>query len=135
LAIAAASHDADARAPHPQPLVDRRAERADRSTLDDHPLRDRPAADENSFSDFSGRRGLIPQAVPRIAARLARNKPAGDPSGQRPAASAAPDVHIHIGRVELTAIAPAAPRRESAANAKKPMSLEEYLRRRSGRPS
>jgi hypothetical protein len=79
---------------------------------------------------------LVPQApvAPRIAARPARNRPAGDPV--QPAASPAPDVHIHIGRVELTAIAAAAaPRRESAANAKKPMSLEEYLRRRNGRPS
>jgi hypothetical protein len=79
---------------------------------------------------------LVPQApvAPRIATRLARNRPAGDPSEARLAA--APDVHIHIGRVELTAITPAAPaRRESAANGKKPMSLEEYLRRRSGRPS
>jgi hypothetical protein len=42
-------------------------------------------------------------------------------------------VHIHIGRVELTAIAPPAPVRREPANTKKPMSLDEYLRRRGGR--
>jgi hypothetical protein len=50
------------------------------------------------------------------------------------AAAPAPDVHIHIGRVELTALMPpAAPRREPTATAKKPMSLDEYLRRRDGK--
>ncbi len=45
-----------------------------------------------------------------------------------------PDVHIHIGRVELTAVMPpAAPRRETAGNAKKPLSLDEYLRLRDGK--
>jgi hypothetical protein len=43
----------------------------------------------------------------------------------------APDVHIHIGRVELTALTPPA-RREPASMAKKPMSLDDYLRRRNG---
>jgi len=43
----------------------------------------------------------------------------------------APDVHIHIGRVELTAVtAPAAARRMSAPQARKPMSLDEYLQQR-----
>ena len=45
-------------------------------------------------------------------------------------AQAAPEVHIHIGRIELTAIAPSKPaRRESVAD-KKPMSLDEYLQHR-----
>ena len=46
-------------------------------------------------------------------------------------AEAAPEVHIHIGRIELTAVTPPpAGKRESAAT-KKPMSLDEYLQRQS----
>jgi hypothetical protein len=45
-----------------------------------------------------------------------------------------PEVYIHIGRIELTAVSPpAAPRRESAST-KKPMSLDEYLQRRRKAP-
>lgn len=45
-------------------------------------------------------------------------------------ATSAPDVHIHIGRIELTAApSPSTPKRESAP-AKKPMSLDEYLQQR-----
>jgi hypothetical protein len=138
-AVTPASQHTDAPAPRPGSHADRRVEHADRSVADDRPRRARPeTAGDNTSSDVSGRHGLVPQApvAPRIATRLARSRPAGDPSEARLAASPAPDVHIHIGRVELTAITPAAPaRRESAANSKKPMSLEEYLRRRSGRPS
>lgn len=39
----------------------------------------------------------------------------------------APDVHIHIGRIELTAHTAPEPRRAAAAPAHKPMSLEDYL--------
>jgi hypothetical protein len=42
-----------------------------------------------------------------------------------------PDVHIHIGRVELTAVtAPAPARRATVPQAKQPMSLDEYLQQR-----
>ena len=47
----------------------------------------------------------------------------------------APDVHIHINRVELTAVTAPAPSRPGASRAKKPMALDEYLRRRSGKTS
>jgi len=120
-------------------IADDRSLPARPAIADDRSLPARLAiADDKTASDFSGRRGSVAPVAPRIAARLARNRPAADRIHGRPepAASPAPDVHIHIGRVELTAVTPAAPpRRESAANAKKPMSLEEYLRRRSGRPS
>lgn len=42
----------------------------------------------------------------------------------------APDVHIHIGRIELTALTAPAPRRAAGAPAHKPMSLDDYLGRR-----
>lgn len=134
---AAAAQDLDASAPRPASDPDRRVEYADHSSVDDRPRRaDREIADRNTSSNSSSRAGLLPRAAlaPRMATRLTRNGPAADPSDRRLAA--APDVHVHIGRVELTALTPpAAPRRESAATTKKPMSLDEYLRRRSGRPS
>lgn len=54
-------------------------------------------------------------------------------SARRPQA-AAPEVHIHIGRVELTtnASAAAAPKR-SAASERRPMSLDDYLQQRRSR--
>jgi hypothetical protein len=42
-----------------------------------------------------------------------------------------PDVHIHIERVELTAVSAPAPRGSAGRTAKKPMSLDDYLQRRS----
>jgi hypothetical protein len=45
----------------------------------------------------------------------------------------APDVHIHIGRIELTALTPPAPPRRPAAATKAAMPLDEYLQKRNGR--
>jgi hypothetical protein len=110
---------------------------AERTIIEDRPLPIRlvTAADETP-SDVSGRLRPNPQApvAPRLAARLVRDRPAPQPSRLEAAAPA--DVHIHIGRVELTAVAPAAPAgRGAAATVRKPMSLEEYLRQRGRRPS
>lgn len=51
---------------------------------------------------------------------------------QRPPATPepVPDVHIHIGRIELTAITAPEPRRTAGAAQHKPMSLDDYLGRR-----
>jgi hypothetical protein len=46
------------------------------------------------------------------------------------AAADAPHVHIHIGRIELTAVPEPAPSRRKPGPAKKPMSLDDYLERR-----
>ena len=70
--------------------------------------------------------------IPR-ATRLGRRQERAAPEPAADAPPPPPDVHIHIGRVELTAIAPPQPARREPANTKKPMSLDEYLRRRSGR--
>jgi hypothetical protein len=43
-----------------------------------------------------------------------------------------PDVHIHIGRIEFTAVTAPPPRRQQASNAKPAMALDEYLKRRNG---
>ncbi len=44
--------------------------------------------------------------------------------------SAAPEVHIHIGRIELTAMTAPTVRKRESAGGKKPMSLDEYLQQR-----
>jgi hypothetical protein len=97
----------------------------------------RPAtAPEVSPVEIAGRaRPLSGRPLaPRVVARAIRDRPAG-PRTSSFEAPAPADVHIHIGRVELTAVAPAAPgRREPATGAKKPMSLDDYLRQRSRRP-
>lgn len=75
-----------------------------------------------------------PPATPRATVRLGRRNPAERQADPIPGtAPPPPDVHIHIGRVELTAVAPPPPVRRESASTKKPMSLDEYLRRRGGR--
>jgi hypothetical protein len=51
---------------------------------------------------------------------------------QRGARREPDEVHIHIGRIEVTA-APPAPRTVAAPPARKAMSLDEYLARNGGR--
>lgn len=90
----------------------------------------------------------LPAAIsPLPAAAMRRNKPfkpqtrlqsnAGAKrtgASARRAQAAAPEVHIHIGRVELAANAPAAaaPKR-SAAGERRPLSLDDYLQQRRSR--
>jgi hypothetical protein len=77
-------------------------------------------------------------ARPRPEARPARVvQPDSGATRARDARSpdphALPDVHIHIGRIELTAVTPApVPRRQPQAR-RPAMPLDEYLRRRDGR--
>lgn len=69
--------------------------------------------------------------TPTAATRAPRTPSRSEIATRRSNANAesVPDVHIHIGRIELTAVPPIAPRRESAPT-RKPMSLDEYLQRR-----
>ena len=115
--------------------------------------RPRPAASEDGKAPVLAQRRETPAPIiseaehqaaetPRQAPRTepARRSTAAPPARERPpvpsreqrptAVEAAPEVHIHIGRIELTAAAPApaAPRRETAT--RKPMSLDDYLRSR-----
>lgn len=80
-----------------------------------------------------------PPVRPRVESALPI-RPVLPPRAAMPAREAAafeppapvPDVHIHIGRIELTAVTAPAPRRERAAAPYTPMPLDEYLRRRHG---
>lgn len=125
--------------PQPAHAVKRRTAESRRGEAEDAlpSFRDVKASDATPV-DMTGRpqADQRPATAPRIAARLVRDRP-GDPRSVRPDAAPPADVHIHIGRVELTAITPASTpaRREPAAAAKKPMSLDEYLRQRGRRPS
>ncbi len=75
---------------------------------------------------------ILRPAPPAIRPQRPPSQSEFAPSQRRTAP--APEVHIHIGRIELTAVPPpAAPRRESASG-KKPMSLDEYLQRRRKAP-
>jgi hypothetical protein len=125
--------------PQPAHAVKRRMADSGRGEAEDAlpSFRDVKASDATPV-DMTGRpqADQRPATAPRIAARLVRDRP-GDPRSVRPDAAPPADVHIHIGRVELTAITPASTpaHREPAAAAKKPMSLDEYLRQRGRRPS
>lgn len=78
-------------------------------------------------------RALLPQTSgsppPRPAAPATLRPPAHP---QAPAAE--PEIHVHIGRVEVTAVhRPAEPPKRSPSSRPQPMSLDEYLARRTGR--
>jgi len=74
----------------------------------------------------------VPGPQPRAAAALARIQPeASTLRNWRDGAE--PEVHIHIGRIEVTALPEAVPPRKKAASGKKPMSLDEYLQGRARR--
>ncbi|MBR0713552.1 hypothetical protein [Bradyrhizobium liaoningense] len=118
------------------PDADRRGAEGQRDIAAETSLPIRPAPVDRSV-EIAGRPRPKPERplAPRVATRAIRGRPADVRTSGFEAAPPA-DVHIHIGRVELTAIAPAVPsRRESASTAKKPMSLDEYLRQRGRRPS
>lgn len=72
-----------------------------------------------------------PEAPKTMPTRSRRQQ---DTRGQRAEAETAPEVHIHIGRIELTAVAPSKPDRRESASTKKPMSLDEYLQHRRKAP-
>lgn len=105
------------------------------------PARDAIAASPSQppRENSAPRRKRVPADAPApvrpVATRVsaARQNPA-TPSGiGQDAGRPAPEVHIHIGRIELTAPTPApAARRESGAG-RKPLSLDAYLQQRRGK--
>ena len=78
---------------------------------------------------------LPPQAAAAPPAAQAA-RPANPPSPVRPAPAAEPtEVHVHIGRIEVTAVQAPAPSRRPARGGQAPMSLDAYLAKRQRSPS
>ncbi|MCP1644499.1 hypothetical protein J2T41_004137 [Pseudomonas citronellolis] len=77
-------------------------------------------------------------ATPRLPTLLAPMAPATAPQPRVAPTQAEPtprqpdEVHIHIGRIEVTAIQEAAPARREARKGPPPLSLDDYLARRNG---
>jgi hypothetical protein len=94
---------------------------------------DRPAHGEQaaraSSEPSSPPAGTTLTPAPRPArenqARLVATRARAEPAAAQP-----PDIHIHIGRIELTAAAPAAAAKRTAAPGARPMTLDAYLRQR-----
>ena len=91
------------------------------------------AAQVRAPADAVRVRGESSAAAIRPASPMRVAVPPGAAGLAADGSAAVPDVHIHIGRLELTALtAPPAARRERTTGGHKPMSLDEYLRRRDG---
>jgi len=101
--------------------------------------RSQAAAPQNRFSAASA-------AVPEPLLPLTSPPPARLPSSAPPTVAAAQqarpgapaehttEVHVSIGRIEIAAVHEAPAPRRPAAPARQPMSLEDYLAKRQGRP-
>ena len=100
---------------------------------DTAPQPPRPGRDRSAASDDERRIAPIvttTPAIPRVAQpRIAEQR--SDAARHRQEST--PDVHIHIGRIELTAVTTPAPPQRQPAAAKAAMPLDEYLQRRNGR--
>jgi hypothetical protein len=72
----------------------------------------------------------VGRALPAPAIAAANPLPAG---AARPASEETTEVHVTIGRIEVTAVQEAARPRREPARSRKPKSLEEYLAGRQGR--
>ncbi|WP_133718778.1 hypothetical protein [Methylocaldum gracile] len=114
------------------------------SVADLMPRSSRGAIDAD-FADREGRvnvRGLAhmveplfpPQRAMHSPAWNARNRPPDSSRGPASASGAgeATEVHVTIGRIEVTAVHEAPPSKRRAPPSAKPMTLEEYLARRRG---
>jgi hypothetical protein len=114
-----------------------RSESSNRDDLVDRDVRRRRGR-ETPVADEAAQVQTLPVAAPRRTESTASLIRPAMPPRAAPARDAAdvgrpapvPDVHIHIGRIELTAVTAPAPRRERAAAPNNSMSLDEYLRRR-----
>jgi hypothetical protein len=95
---------------------------ADRDTTEHAPVPVRPATATTPL-----------QASP--ARNDDRRRERNDDRRKPEPAAPTPEVHIHIGRVELTALQTPHPKSAPRSTGKKPMSLDDYLRQRDTRRS
>ena len=110
-------------------------------TADDRQRRTLVPPDEDDTADERARRNEPPERRAAVTTTSTSAKPArrhdhrarpDDPAAfARPTREpAVPDVQIHIGRIELTAVTAPASAPRAAPAGRKPMSLDDYLRER-----
>jgi hypothetical protein len=88
------------------------------------------------FADEPAQAVLVPAADARVLFVVSSLPHRAQPEawrGEQPEAPAAPVVNVTIGRVEVRAASAPAPPGLRAARGQQPLSLDEYLKRRSGR--
>jgi hypothetical protein len=102
---------------------------APNSAIDTVPHR-APSERTTAVQDASAMSERPDSQPPQTRPRSRTNEPS-----QASTANPAPEVHIHIGRVELTALQAPVVKNAVRSAAKKPMSLDDYLRQRDGRRS
>jgi hypothetical protein len=120
----------------PNPVEDERAQHASPGFASPQPLNQaeapgpyRPLVRIEQPQTAASNPHLLP---PQTEARAARN-PSAETSSRSTSPSQEPDeIHIHIGRIEVAAIAQPAPR-PTAPPARKSLDLGEYLKRGNGR--
>jgi hypothetical protein len=97
-------------------------------------LDSRPAASATRPQRNRGAKSHDLRVTPAVVkAATAPARPVESKHAALSRAEAPPDVHIHIGRIELTAVTPPEPRRRRSEAAKAALPLNEYLRRRDAR--
>ena len=100
--------------------------------------RDRTPPNVRGATTAEAPRGAPEPLLPEVAATAAAIAPPAPRAAARQQAAAdtgPPEVHVHIGRIDVTSVAEPQPARESPQRrGKPPMSLEDYLsKRRTGR--
>lgn len=79
---------------------------------------------------------LLPPQAAAVPPAAQAARPANPPSPARPAPAAEPtEVHVHIGRIDVTAVHAPAPAKRPARSGQAPMSLDAYLAKRQRSPS
>jgi hypothetical protein len=87
-----------------------------------------PAAEQSSLQpDTSLLMPTTPRTAPSRPALTAFNPP--------PTAAPPDEIHVHIGRIEVTAVRESAPTKPSARTPQPTLSLDAYLAKRKGQPS
>lgn len=101
------------------------------------------AAPQTQAPDQPATHSANPRTLPeallpliRQGARSTLSSPAAASAQRTPPAAESPtEVHVHIGRIEVTAVQPSAAPKPAARGGPQPMSLDEYLARRERRGS
>lgn len=97
------------------------------------PVEEQPLARRSQPLQKNANLPLLPQAMIQPARSIKHDADKDSARRAVPQAQEPDEIHIHIGRVEVAAVMQPAVRPAPAAQARKAMSLDEYLRRSNGR--